>query len=102
METSCLHAAENLTLMQMYVPKPVSLWRMYSGQKALHQAVNTMCMFTITRSIRSDALKTQQIPSMVSNGGDTTEYSAELSAGDPIVQVCSFSVSTRKTRTNQA
>ncbi|MAI40155.1 MAG: hypothetical protein CMA09_02510 [Euryarchaeota archaeon] len=35
---------------------------------------------------------------MVSNGGDTTEYSAELSAGDPIMQVCSFSVSTKEER----
>jgi len=35
---------------------------------------------------------------MVNNGGDTTEYSAELSAGDPIMQVCSFGVSSEAER----
>jgi hypothetical protein len=35
---------------------------------------------------------------MVNNGGDTTEFSAELSAGDPIMQVCSFEVSSQAER----
>ena len=35
---------------------------------------------------------------MVNNGGETTEFSAELSAGDPIMQVCSFEVSSKAER----
>jgi uncharacterized protein YfaP (DUF2135 family) len=35
---------------------------------------------------------------MVNNGGETTEYSAELSKGDPIMQVCSFDVSSKAER----
>ena len=35
---------------------------------------------------------------MVNNGGETTEYTAELSKGDPIMQVCSFDVSSKAER----
>lgn len=35
---------------------------------------------------------------MVNNGGEMTEYSAELSKGDPIMQVCSFDVSSKAER----
>ena len=35
---------------------------------------------------------------MVNNGGETTEFSAALSAGDPIMQVCSFSVASKAER----
>ena len=37
---------------------------------------------------------------IVNSGGDTTEYSAELSKGDPIMQVCSFAVSSKSDRDN--
>lgn len=35
---------------------------------------------------------------MVSNGGELTEFSAELTAGDPIMQVCSFEVASEAER----
>ena len=35
---------------------------------------------------------------MVNNGGEMTEYSSELSKGDPIMQVCSFDVSSNAER----
>tara|TARA_Y100000766_G_scaffold285588_1_gene310692 strand:- start:5946 stop:7190 length:1245 start_codon:yes stop_codon:yes gene_type:complete len=35
---------------------------------------------------------------MVNNGGEMTEYSSELSKGDPIMQVCSFDVSSKAER----
>ena len=35
---------------------------------------------------------------MVNSGGEMTEYSAELSKGDPIMQVCSFDVSSKAER----
>ncbi len=35
---------------------------------------------------------------MVNNGGEMTEYTAELSKGDPIMQVCSFDVSSKAER----
>ncbi len=35
---------------------------------------------------------------MVNSGGEMTEYTAELSKGDPIMQVCSFSVSSKSER----
>lgn len=35
---------------------------------------------------------------MVNNGDEMTEYSAELSKGDPIMQVCSFDVSSKAER----
>ncbi|MCP2504358.1 MAG: hypothetical protein NLN65_03580 [Candidatus Poseidoniaceae archaeon] len=35
---------------------------------------------------------------MVNSGGEMTEYSAELSKGDPIMQVCSFNVSSKSER----
>ena len=35
---------------------------------------------------------------MVNSGGEMTEYTAELSKGDPIMQVCSFEVSSKSER----
>ena len=35
---------------------------------------------------------------MVNSGGEMTEYTAELSKGDPIMQVCSFNVSSKSDR----
>jgi len=35
---------------------------------------------------------------IVNSGGETTEYTAELSKGDPIMQVCSFEVSSKSER----
>ena len=35
---------------------------------------------------------------MVNSGGEMTEYTAELSKGDPIMQVCSFTVSSKSER----
>ena len=37
---------------------------------------------------------------IINSGGDTKEYSAELSKGDPIMQVCSFAVSSKSERDN--
>ena len=50
---------ENWTLMPMYVQKPRNQLRTLFGLISKRLLVNTRCMFTITRSTRSDAQKTQ-------------------------------------------